>query len=771
MNLDPNAPSAAMGGMPDVSQIPLSPQDAKALLDAAEEAKRQQQQDMKSLMLRLQDKLDTVIKARRPIEQRWVDDLRQYDGSDRIRMSKQDATSSASGNSTPRIHATRRATDQFEARAADMLFPTSDYAFDLRPTPDDEWQGATQQHPEFGVQGVPQAPDATGVEEACRRMKRVIFDQLADCKFSSSGRKMVRDAARVGCGVLVGPVNTIKVQRRFNGPQMTMQVKEIPVPAANYVDFWNFFPDMVPSADKAEYAFCLNLMSRREVQDLKDFPSFDSEEIDELLESEPDLGELRENLSYRNTNMNRVEPTSDKYAVWRYTGTLTPKETDILTQQALSRRDSTSEDHDPDMADDMDAMNCACEDDSTVPMVDMWFSQTRVLKARIRPIDRDYRIPYYVFSPFPADDTMFGYGIPYMCRDSASVLDASWRITLWNASASCGAIIVTRAGKVEPRDRSWEMRGPKVMEVTDPDVELTGPGGAIDSILIPANIQDNLAMVDRAEAILRDESMMDDVGQPGGTEASPTASGLAMQMNAATILLKRAAACADDDLFTPLIQRMYWWNMLFNDRADIKGDFDVIPLGQSKQMVKDIQVQHLMAFMQMTAGNPKLAPYVNDYAAMKYWMGLAELPVDQLLNDKDKTDAAMQNQPNPALDLANAKVAEASAKAKKLNVDADIAQAKTQSELQNGTVSPQDASLQMQDLQVRREEAQKSVQVASIKAAADMQKASSHAQSSGGSDAANQNIAALKSRSDLQKAGLKARMDAAKLAQGQQGTP
>lgn len=113
-------------------------------------------------------------------------------------------------------------------------------------------------------------------------------------------------------------------------------------------------------------------------------------------------------------------------------------------------------------------------------------------------------MPYYVFSPFPADDTVFGYGIPYLTRDSARVVNAAWAMTLHNGSVSAGPIILERSGKVEPRDRSWEFRGPKVMSVTDPDITLDD---AMKVINVENNAQEALTILDRALQILDDEAM------------------------------------------------------------------------------------------------------------------------------------------------------------------------------------------------------------------------------------------------------------------------
>ena len=56
---------------------------------------------------------------------------------------------------------------------------------------------------------------------------------------------------------------------------------------------------------------------------------------------------------------------------------------------------------------------------------------------------------------------------------------------LHNASVGAGPQIIARAGKIEPRDRSYEVKGPKFWEVTDPDI-------ALDNCFRVENITSNL---------------------------------------------------------------------------------------------------------------------------------------------------------------------------------------------------------------------------------------------------------------------------------------
>lgn len=627
---------------PDGQAVPLSEDQAEAILAAAKEAEEARQVKIKQLARSLAIKRDEVVKAKRPIESRWIDDMRQYEGDSRLADTKGQKSSHDTTHEAPRIHVTRARTDLWEARLSDMLLPMQDSAWDLEPDKeeyvqqDDQYQAAS--------------------ENACDKMKDAIECQLEYCNFNRSGRRMIRDACRIGTGVLMGPMNGIRRKRKFD--QGGVAITETATPEIREADPWCFFPDMVPSIEKAEFAFYLHLMSKREVIELADFPGFDADAIRTLLEEDPELGEVGMNIHHRNKGLDAVEPTTGRYAVWRYTGVLEKEEIEILEL-------------------------CGCDgeaDPLTQAMVDIWFCHDHVLKARVAPIEDDYRIPYYVFAPFPADDTPFGYSLPYMCRDSARFADASYKIALHNLSVSSGLHVFMRKGVFKPADGNFEIRGPKVWWIDD-QKDGDRPLGQLMQVEIMPNVAEQaFAAMDKALAIVDLELNAEGWASQDGAEQVPTASGLAMLMNSKSIIQRRAASCADDDVFRPLIERMYWWNMQFNDDPSIRGEFVVTTSAQSALLVKDVQVQHTMAFLQSVYGNPKFAPFVDDYEALESTAKLFEIPNRaKLLKTREEGEKAMQAQgQNPELALIAAKTQTEQAKAEVMQIEAQIKQAEEQ---------------------------------------------------------------------------------------------
>jgi hypothetical protein len=95
-------------------------------------------------------------------------------------------------------------------------------------------------------------------------------------------------------------------------------------------------------------------------------------------------------------------------------------------------------------------------------------------------------------------------------------------------------------------------------------------------------------------------------GAPSGEAPSGSGVWFRMLLNNNNIVQRRVITKLDDGLFVPLIKRFYYWNMLYNDRMDIKGEFDPQSRGASVLLVKDIQVSHLLAMKQAVDADPDL---------------------------------------------------------------------------------------------------------------------------------------------------------------------
>lgn len=607
--------------------VQLSEDEARAILEEQEEQERIQLARNKSIMEGIQSKIDLCVTAKADIEKRWVDDLRQYEGFGRVVGTSKDGKTQNDMEGPPRIHRTRSRTDMMEARLSDMLLKHPSIRMKLPK----DWKPSGQQpvqqaiDPQTG-QPVPQSPadieaaERAVAEKACAGMNDRIQTILNESKFPTHGRRVIRDGCRIGTGLFMGPNATIRYKRKFSTADgvVALDIQESTEPEVKSGDPWCFYPEMVESADKAQYAAYLHLMGATELQEFAKHPGIDQKAVARILKTEPDLGAVGRNLAYRNAHSPLREETANRYPVWRYTG--------IMDRDDAENLGVKLDDGGEDVLVPM-------------PMVDIWFCQNEVLRARIRPMKGDFRIPYYPFSPFPADDTMFGYSLPFLARDSQRAADSAYQIALHNASVSSGPVVFARREAFEPkRGDNMEINGPKWLWVTDPETPLQD---LIHVVQFPNSVAEAISIMDRILQIMDDElNMPQIIGDTTATKPlTQTASGMAMLMNdMVTVIQRRGAAAWDDDVMLPIGERLYWWEMLYGQDDSIKDDFVVEALGQSELLVKDMRIQHLMMLQQMYPGDPDF----KDRFFKEEIVKKLDIPVDQAMRPKEEADALRQ---------------------------------------------------------------------------------------------------------------------------------
>jgi len=91
--------------------------------------------------------------------------------------------------------------------------------------------------------------------------------------------------------------------------------------------------------------------------------------------------------------------------------------------------------------------------------------------------------------------------------------------------------------------------------------------------------------------------------------AAGTASGLSMLMGAASVVLKGLVSQFDQNITRQFITWLYYWNMRFNPRDEIKGDFVIKAIGSSALIARELQGENVMKAMQL-ANDPQNAPKI-----------------------------------------------------------------------------------------------------------------------------------------------------------------
>lgn len=586
------------------------------------------EQARSALISMLQGKVDLRTTQRKDVEQRWLDDLRQYHGK---YDDKKKADIVKAGGSVEFVNITRSKTNTFAARVADMLLPTDDKNWGLQPTPVPELEEATKNtaalkdergQPIVTEQGNPvQARDvAMGLkkvaESRCTLMEAEIEDQLAESNYNAVQRDVIDDMALYGTGILKGPVlmNSTKRKWRRVGvdsqgvAQYQIEVLEKTTPGVERVSPWNFFPDMtVTDVRRGEDVLERHPCTRKDLIDLAKLPGFDQDAIRSLVKSGPGKSTLWYLNDLRSiSNQEQIDPARTLWEVWEWHG---PLDAEQLTAAGVED---------------------VPEDPLLLIEAIVWFCDGQILKAVLNPMDSGDR-PYSVCYCEKDDTSIFGYGYPYLLRNPQNVANGAWRMLIDNAGLSVGPQIIVNRKVIEPADGSYALKPRKVWEVTADNVKVDD---AFKAVSIDAHQTELLKLFELAIQQADTETNLPLIAQGIDSPDQPdSATGLSIFNNNASVVLRRAVKSYDDDITVPTLTRFYDHNMQNNPKEEIKGDWRVIAKGAGVLMEKERLAQALVKAIEIISKDPEAGVIVDKEVIYDNWF--RSLRLESAMRDED----------------------------------------------------------------------------------------------------------------------------------------
>lgn len=667
---------------------------------------------LKAIAMRLDQEAGKRVAERQPMERRWIEDLEQYHGR---YDSETQANLKKLNSSQLFINLTRPKTDAMTARLMDLLFPTDDRNWGVNPTPVPELTEVASQAAkvaqefktrlaqeqkaaeEQGGQVPPEmeqqanaAEEASKalqgqVEEGKRRaelMATEIDDQLKASLYPATMRDLIEDACRMGTGVCKGPVTGDRVRKGWKqqleqneAGQMVdagygLEMAEGDHPAMRWVDLWSFFPDMnAATVEESEGIFERHLMNKKKLRELGRMKGFDQDAIRRLHKLDPTHAAPWHVAELRSIRADNQQVTSSFYHVWEYSGPLSAED---LKSLAESRDDNANKE----LAAEMEDVDPLEEVNARV-----WFCQDEVLKFSIYPYESG-ECMYSVFCLSKDEHSIFGEGIPAIMRDPQRALNAGWRAMMDNAAIGSGSQIVIDKSKVRPENGSYKLEPRKVWEIVNGLTDNKYP--PFWTFDIPVHQEQNANIIAIAQKLIDDMTAMPQIAQgEQGNEVTQTAHGMTLLMNSANVVFRRIVKNFDDDVTTPNIRRFYDWNMQFNTKDEIKGDYEVDARGSSVLLVREMQAQNLMFVATQLGGHPKFGVMFKDRELLKKLFQAMMVPADELLLDQDTIDAILmqaqasaeteQSEAEASIEMAKVQLEQAKIELAYARIDADVA--------------------------------------------------------------------------------------------------
>jgi len=601
----------------------------------------------------------TAKNDRRTQELIWLEDLRAYKG----RYDPDVLKHLEKGRSEIFFRKTKVKTDTIIARVMDILFPRSNERnWEITPTPEPTLDSqAKLAASQLAQQSGASLADATTqiAKQRAAAMMAAMDDQLAEgpdhVAYRAIVRKVIVSGCRYGTGILKGPLvrreerkswkpKPVPAADETGSPTEEQWVLETSpaerVPYFREVSIWNFYPDMTAKDLRScRYVYEEYLMLRNEVQELADQASFFGDVIRDYLDTVRD-GDAKEYYWEQQQRQigekNNLTVLRNRYRVLERWGWL---------------RGDELESAGVDMTDKDTSENYWCN---------VWMLGGKVIKAVLAPI-RGVEFPYYLWRIETDESGLFGDGIPRIMRDPQRALNASVRAMLDNAGTSAGPITgINRAALASDEDGKDIHAFREIFFDTSDDLK-----NALMFWQVQPNTQNFLAMI----------KLFDDFGDELTTprwvhgdgnvaDAAKTASGMSMLMGALSINLTELIKGFDDDVTSLFIRALFHWNMDFNPRPDIKGDFNVVARGATVLVAKEVRAQALNQFAALTA-DQRFSSLVDNQILLTELASNLEIPKGIVLTE----DQIRQRQAEQATMAAQANIQAIMAEMQKRGID------------------------------------------------------------------------------------------------------
>ncbi len=556
-------------------------------------------------------KRSEAIKARAAsgIEQIWREDEEFYEGIDDANRGEERLTwrskppgmvdvsrsRNSETQSTLFMGITGPFVDAGSARISDMLFPTDEpsWSLDTTPIPDliaaskGEYTPGMLRAANMQANGDPrraaemlaesQQNAQAELEEAKAKAKAAskrIEDWLEESQWHAQGRLVIEDAARVGTGVMKGPVP--KVCRRVawmpedveQQQPAQVHIKQTIKPESRRISYWDFYPDDTcgENIHNGSSIWERDQFSKRQVRALKNDPDCIPEQIEKVLREGPHkakseyehVGEVSSELAATQT-----------YEVWFFTGTAEKE--------------------------DIEAAGCSCED-ADDPHIDVHLMMINNSVVKVTKTLLEYSTFFYDVMVWQKRANHWtGIGLARRIRPAEKLLVAAVRHLSDNAGAAAGPMLLFREGIIYPADGNVCIKPRKAWRIPSTADESITPDKAIGYLKIDMMVNELMTIIELAIRFAELLSGMPLLmqGQPS-TSMPDTLGGQQLFHENASVTARRLAKLFDDRINEPQLQRHYEWLLRYGDDPDEKGDFNINATGSPALVDRALQNQELV---------------------------------------------------------------------------------------------------------------------------------------------------------------------------------
>tara|TARA_R100000742_G_C4279342_1_gene103661 strand:- start:493 stop:2496 length:2004 start_codon:yes stop_codon:yes gene_type:complete len=564
----------------------------------AEEANQLELEELDALGALLRSKYTEYKDARDEIEDHWIEDLRAFMGQyDPDVLAK---IQSKGERSQVYVGLTRTKVLAAYSRITDLLFQPGQKFFSIESTPITKQPILEQELTEKATLEIMQAAEVMDPnlvqdiiasrfselkeeiekETALRveNMEEAILDQALENNLEGKMKDAIMEQVIFGTGAMkAGTLRIEKDHKWVKGDEgFDLIYEESPLPEMEAVSIFDLYPDPhATSVNDMRDIFRRHIVSRTEFADLKDFPGFNVDLIDECIMMNPEGNhdEAQHEKDRRQiANVKDRSTQTEKFEILEFWGSLNGND---LKEAGIEF------DADDDLTQEYSA--------------NIWVTDGKVIKAQLNPLPGGV-IPYFIFPYEKNPHAFWGTGVPRMMRDSQATMNAATRIYLDNVALSSGPMVevntdIMASGEDPTELYPWRVFLREGGDGNQPMVRFYQPQS------------NSPALVSVIELFRRfaDETTALPSYTHGQTNSSlnRTATGISILMSNANIVLKSVIKNIDDFLTKPMIRSLYDWNMTWNENENVKSDMRVIAKGSTALIQKEVQSQRLLQFLSL----------------------------------------------------------------------------------------------------------------------------------------------------------------------------
>ncbi len=642
--------------------------------------------------------------------------------------------------STAFVRLTSRYVNAGRAKVCEILIPPDGKSFGLRATPVPDLIKSKSDLRQIVKNGVPLERDAKPEElmsqalipspdghlpgkpltvkdlveeqigiadQKAKRAERHIFDWLVESRWRMQLRKVIGDAARLGVGVLKGPVPTrrramalTKVKNADGTDGLALQISSKLAPKVEWKDPWDVFPDPTCGEEirNGDYCWDRDRLSRTQVVKLKQQDGYLADQIDLVLAEGP--GKIL--LDGQNPNT----PVDDKrFEVWYFYGALKPEELEAINGSEHVRKEIAR----------LLAKHTAPKGQQEVYAV-VTMINDRVIYATLQPLESG-DLPLHSIPWERRSGCWAGEGVAEQGFVPQRIVNAATRALLNNGGVTSGPQIIVNRNLIEPADKVWKITPHKVW-YTKANVVVEDVSKAFLSVNFTNVGQQLQAIIEYGMRMFEEVTSIPLITQGQSGPTTPQTFGAAqLQNNNANQLLRNIAENLDDYGIEPVVTQLYEWLLLDPDVPDEdKGDFQIDAHGSSALAETFIQNQELTQLMQAPAQNWQTFK-VDPAKLFAEWLRGRRINPHTIQFSEEQIERMNQQPPPPPpqvmVEQIRAQVADKRMQLEKYlgELDAQIEQARAKADIDRDTVYVQaetertrnQAMQKVEELRLKRE--------------------------------------------------------------------